>query len=129
MKFAKIVFIVAGIWGLLVTVPLYFMYDFIGRQSPPVITHPEFYYGFVGVTLAWQLGFLLIATNPVRYRMMMIPAVVEKVSYVLANLTLFVGHRMTAAQALPSATDLVLVLLFIAAFLNTSSARGLAERS
>jgi hypothetical protein len=122
LKFAKIVFMVAGIWGILVTLPLYFLYDFIGHQSPPVITHPEFYYGFVGVTLTWQVVFLLIATNPARYRIMVVPAILEKFSYVLAILALLVSHRMTAAQALPSTTDLVLAVLFIAAFLKTTSA-------
>jgi len=122
LKFAKVVFTVAGIWGILVTVPLYFLYDLIGHQSPPVITHPEFYYGFVGVTLTWQAVFLLIATNPARYRIMIVPSILEKFSYVLANLALFVNHRMTAAQALPSATDLVLALLFIAAFFKTTPA-------
>jgi hypothetical protein len=59
MKFAKIVFWGAGIWGVLVLTPLYFMYDLIGRQEPPPITHPGFYYGFAGVALAWQFsGFL-----------------------------------------------------------------------
>ncbi len=42
MKFAKIVFLVAGIWGLLVITPLYFMFDLIGRKDPPAITHPGF---------------------------------------------------------------------------------------
>jgi hypothetical protein len=56
MKFAKIVFWGAGIWGVLVLTPLYFMYDLIGRQEPPPITHPGFYYGFAGVALAWQFS-------------------------------------------------------------------------
>ncbi len=38
MRFAKIVFWVAGIWGLLVLTPLYFMFDLIGRNDPPPIT-------------------------------------------------------------------------------------------
>jgi len=119
LKFAKVVFTFAGIWGILVTLPLYFLYDLIGHHSPPAITHPEFYYGFVGVTLTWQLVFLSIATNPARYRILIIPAILEKFSYVVANLALFLNHRMAAAQALPSTTDLVLALLFIAAFLKT----------
>ena len=46
MKFAKIVFTVAGVWGVLLLMPLYFMFDLIGRQDPPPITHPAFFYGF-----------------------------------------------------------------------------------
>jgi hypothetical protein len=42
MKFAKIVFWIAAIWGILVLTPLYFLYDTIGRQDPPPITHPGF---------------------------------------------------------------------------------------
>ena len=48
MKFAKIVFWIAGIWGVLTLTPLYFMFDLIGRKDPPPITHPAFFYGFVG---------------------------------------------------------------------------------
>ena len=64
MKFARIVFWIAGAFGVLILAPLYFMFDLVGRQDPPPITHPEFYYGFVGVTLVWQLVYMLIATNP-----------------------------------------------------------------
>jgi hypothetical protein len=98
------------------------LFDFIGHQSPPAINHPEFYYGFAGVTLTWQVVFLLIARDPARYQVMIIPSVLEKFSYVLANLVLFVNQRMSASQALPSTTDLVLALLFIAAFLKTTTA-------
>jgi hypothetical protein len=122
LKFAKVVFTVAGIWGIVVTSPLYFLYDFIGRRSPPAINHPEFYYGFAGVTLTWQVVFLLIARDPARYRVMIIPSILEKFSYVVANLVLFANQRMSASQALPSTTDLMLALLFIAAFLKTRSA-------
>ena len=122
MKFAKIVFTVAGIWGIVVTLPLYFLYDFIGRRSPPAINHPEFYYGFAGVTLTWQVVFLLIARNPARYRAVIIPSILEKFSYVIANLVLFANQRMSASQTLPSMTDLMWALLFIAAFLKTRSA-------
>src|SRR6267378_5544383 len=52
MKFAKVVFWVAGIWGLVVITPLYFLFDLIGKQDPPAITHPGFYYGFAGCVIA-----------------------------------------------------------------------------
>ena len=45
MKFAKIVFLVAGIYGLIVLLPLYFLEERTGRDFPPPITHPEYYYG------------------------------------------------------------------------------------
>jgi hypothetical protein len=48
VRFARIVYLVAGIVGLLEMVPLYFMESTINRMQPPTITHPEFYYGFCG---------------------------------------------------------------------------------
>ena len=49
MKFARGVFLIAGIWGVAVLVPFYFRFDAVGREAPPAITHPEFYYGFLVV--------------------------------------------------------------------------------
>ena len=81
MKFAKIVFWIAGIWGVLVLTPLYFIFNMIGRNDPPPITHPAFYYGFVSVSLAFQLVFFVIAKHPVLLRPMMIPSMLEKFGY------------------------------------------------
>ena len=61
MKFAQWVFGIAAAYGVITVAPLYFMEQAIGRQDPPPITHPMFFYGFVGVTLAWQLFFFVIA--------------------------------------------------------------------
>jgi hypothetical protein len=33
---------------VLVRTPLYFLFDAIGRQDPPAITHPQFFCGFAG---------------------------------------------------------------------------------
>lgn len=55
MKFAKRVFLIAGIYGLIVVFPMYFLEEKNSRDFPPPITHPEYYYGFIDVTLAWQV--------------------------------------------------------------------------
>lgn len=34
--------------------PLYFLIGKIGRDAPLAVTHPEFYYGFVGLGQLWQ---------------------------------------------------------------------------
>jgi hypothetical protein len=72
MKVARWIFGIAGVYGVLVIAPLYFMEARIGRDTPPAITHPEYFYGFVGVTLVYQIIFLLIAREPVRYRPLML---------------------------------------------------------
>ncbi len=119
MKFAKVVFWVAGIWGLLVLTPLYFLFDLIGKQDPPAITHPGFYYGFAGVALAWQIAFLFIAQDPIRLRPIMIPSMVEKFSYGITVVTLVMQGSMHGSDLLFAATDSVLGMLFVAAWVKT----------
>jgi len=122
MKFARIVYFVAGIWGILVLTPLYFLFDKIGRQDPPPITHPGFYYGFVGAGLAWQFAFFVIATDPVRYRIVMLPAVFEKFSWGIAVIVLLLQHRMHTSDLTFGGADLLLGLLFVISFLKTRPA-------
>jgi hypothetical protein len=122
MKFAKTIFWVAAIWGFLVLTPLYFMFNVIGRQDPPAITHPAFYYGFVGAGLAWQLAFLIIATNPARFRPLMPAAVIEKFTYGIALIVLHLQGRLHVADLTFAGADLLLGILFIVAFVKTSSA-------
>ena len=122
MKFAKIVFWTASIWGVLVLTPLFFIFDSIGRNDPPPITHPGFFYGFATVALAFQFVFMVIATDPVRFRPMMIPSMFEKFSYLTAMAALYLQQRMRATVLVLVGTDLLLGLLFVAAFFKTRTA-------
>lgn len=129
MKFAKVVYWVAGIWGVLVITPLYFMFDAIGRQDPPAITHPGFYYGFVGLGLAWQIAFLVIARDPVRLRPMMVPSMVEKFSFGIAIVMLVIQGRTSARDLMFAGTDTLLGVLFVVAWWKTKGLeRGLPSR-
>jgi len=119
MKFARIVFWVANISGFLIITPLYFMFDLIGKNDPPPITHPAFFYGFLGVTLVWQVAFILIARNPVRFRPLMIPAVLEKLVYAIPVIVLVLEKRTQPADLLFSSIDLSLAILFVIAYLRT----------
>ena len=119
MKFAKIVFYVAFVWGILILTPLYFMFDTIGRQDPPPITHPGFYYGFLSAGLAFQFVFLVIARDPVRFRPMMLPSVLEKFGYFASFAVLYGQHRLHASDLGFAAVDLVFGVLFIIAFMKT----------
>jgi len=40
MTFARRLFLIAGIYGLIVLLPLYFLEEKTGRDYPPPITHP-----------------------------------------------------------------------------------------
>jgi hypothetical protein len=119
MNFAKVVYRVAGIWGLLVITPLYFMFDLVGRKDPPAVTHPGFYYGFVGVALAWQIAFLVIAQDPVRFRPMMIPSIVEKFTYGPMIAILVMQGRTNRNDLVFAATDTLLGILFVVAWVKT----------
>ena len=123
MKFAKILFWIAGVWGVLLLTPLYFIFNLIGRQDPPPITHPGFYYGFVGAALAWQFVFFVIATDPVRFRPLMIPSVIEKVAYGAAVVALYLQERISPGDLAFGCVDLLLAVLFLVAFAKTSPKR------
>ena len=119
MKFAKVVFWIAGIWGVLIIAPLYFIFDLIGRRDPPPITHPAFFYGFVGLALAWQFVFLFIATDPSRFRPLMLPSMFEKFSYGIAVVVLVLQGRTRSSDLVFAATDLLLGVLFVLAYSKT----------
>ncbi len=120
MKFARAVFLVAGIYGLIVLVPQFFLEAKIGRESPPPITHAEFFYGFICVTVAWQVLFLVLSRDPVRYRPMMIPAMLEKIGFPIAVVVLYLQGRLDPTVFVPAALDLVLLVLFILSYRKTA---------
>ena len=120
MRFAKTVFLVAGIYGLIVLLPQYFMEARTGHDYPPPITHPEFYYGFIGVTVAWQAVFLVLSRDPERYRPMMVPAVLEKAAWVIAVTVLYLQQRISLVMLPLAGIDLLLGILFVWAYLKTA---------
>ena len=73
MKFARVVVRIAAVWGVLVLTPLYFMANRFGDVKSPA--GAQFYFGFLAVTMAWQLAFWVIGSDPVRFRPMMLPAI------------------------------------------------------
>lgn len=116
MNFARRVFLFATAFGMLVVPPLFFLEGFLGRHFPPAITHPEFYYGFVGAVLSWQIVYLLIAFDPLRYRPLMLLGALCKGSFVVAVFTLVALGRTPAGPALVVLGDLILTPLFVWAF-------------
>ena len=124
MKFARIVFTVAGVYGLIVLLPQYFFIEKNSREFPPAITHAEYYYGFIGVAVAWQIVFLTFAKNPVRYRPLMLPAIVEKAAFGIPACILYTLGRLSVSLFAAGIIDLVLGLLFVVAYCLTPSEYG-----
>ena len=119
MKFAKMVFLIAGIYGLIVLLPSYFFEKQVGRDFPPPITHPEYYYGFIGLAVVWQLVFLVLSRDPVRYRPMMIPSILEKASFAVPALVLFLQQRIPTMTFGLAMIDASLGVLFVIAYIKT----------
>lgn len=120
MNFAKRVYLIAGIYGLIVMLPQYFLENKNGRDYPPAITHPEYYYGFVGITVAWQVAFLVMSRDPVRYRPMMIPTILEKASWAFAAIALFLLGKLSPPMLGAGLIDLTLGVLFAMAYARTA---------
>src|SRR6188768_2519534 len=121
MRFAKLVFIGAGVWGIVVLTPLYWLVDVTGREYPPPANHPQFFYGFLSVAMAWQIAFLVIGSDPARFRPLMLVGVVEKLGHVFGVLAMYRQARITTLDAQGAIPDLVLALAFVAAFVASRS--------
>ena len=119
MTFAKIVFTAAGVWGIVVLTPLYFLIDLTGRPYAPPDAYPHFFYGFLSVAMAWQIAFLVIGSDPARFRPLMIPSMVEKLGFVVTLAVLYSRAGISAVDASVGVPDLVLCVLFAAAFART----------
>jgi hypothetical protein len=123
-SFARRVFLVAGIYGIIVILPQYFMEGQLGRDFPPPLNHPEHFYGFLGVGFAWQVVFLLIASDVRRYRLLMLPAVLEKLSFGIAVLVLYAQGRVAPLLVGFGLVDLLLAALFVIAYHTTPEPRS-----
>ena len=119
MKFARNVFIAAGVWGIAVLTPLYFLVDITGRHFPPPTTYAHFFYGFFSLAMAWQVAFLIIGSDPMRFRPLIIPSIIEKFSFVITVIVLYSQARIPLAEATAAVPDFFLGILFSIALAKT----------
>ena len=111
MRFARWIFRIAGVYGIIVMTPMLFM----ERQIAPGAAHPVFFYAWIGVNLAWQILFIVLAATPSRYRSMMPVCVLQKATAVIAIPWLYVLGRVAGMWLGAAATDLGFAVLFIVA--------------
>jgi len=123
MTFARRVFTVAWIYGLAVLVPMLLLEHQVMERVPPPLSHPEFYYGFLGAAIAWQLVFRLIARDPARFRPVIVPALVEKLVWGIGVLVLATQGRTPTFFVTGAVIDLVLAVLFVMAWRKTAEGR------
>jgi hypothetical protein len=122
MKFAKWVYRIAGIYGLLVLAPLLFLEHVVSQTSPPAITHPEYYYGFAITGVAWQVAFIVISSDPQRFRPLMPVTWLEK-SWGLIAIVLYIANRISLQVLALGLIDLLLAAFFVSAYITITQSR------
>ena len=116
MKFVKWIFRTAGVFGLLTMIPIIFAEKLIEQIMPPAVNHPEFFYGFVLLNICWQMLYLILSKDPLRYRMMILPAFLAKASAPLAIVWLVLQDRIPSQWMQTAIMDGAFALLFLVAF-------------
>lgn len=123
MTFARWVFRIAGIYGLLTVAPMYFAEGAISRLTPPAVTHPEYFYGWISAALVFQVLFLLISADPQRYRPAMVVAVLEKVTWLAGLWPLAALGRVQGSPLVIGSVDALWAVLFALSWLRTAPGR------
>jgi hypothetical protein len=113
VRFAKAVFNVSGIYGVLIMAPQFFL----EKGSP----NPELYYGFVGAVFAWQLASLIIARDPARFRPIMLPSGLGKLIFSAAVAALWSAGRAPAFLLVFAAIDVAFAALFLESWRRTGA--------
>lgn len=127
MKIAKWIFRIAGIYGLVVMIPIAFAEKLIEQVMPPVVNHPEFFYGFVLLNISWQVLYLFLARDPLQYRLMMLPAFLAKASAPFVLILLVLQNRIST-QWIPTAfIDGIFAMLFVIAYWLTGRGSSVEE--
>jgi hypothetical protein len=122
--FASRVFWIAALYGFVAILPQFFLEEKTGRDFPPAITHPEFFYAFLGVAFAWQIAFVLIARDPIRFRPMMIPSALEKIAFGVTGVSLYMTGRAGWMPLAAGIIDLVFSSFFFIAYGKTPKKAG-----
>ena len=124
MKLAKWTFRTAGVFGLIVMIPMLFVENLIEQIMPPAVNHPEFFYGFVVLNICWQILYLFLAKDPIRFRPMMIPAFLAKASAPVALIWLYLQRRISSQWITTSIMDGVFAILFLVSYWSTGREAG-----
>ena len=108
IRFARFGFALAGLYGLVATIGLYF-----GAALTPAT---QWLYAFAGAAGATQLAYWLIASDPVRYRNVIPVGIVSKLSFAVPLTILFARGQIAGASFTFALIDYALALLFAVMF-------------
>ena len=112
---AKGIYTIAGIYGLNVLLPLYFGEHVLATMGQ-VLTRPEYYYGFIGAAGSFQLVYLAIGRDPIRFRPLMPLTLVAKWSFTIPVAILFLAGRVDTITMILASVDAMIGLAFLRAW-------------
>jgi hypothetical protein len=115
VRTARRIFAIAGIYGLIVLLPMFFIEPWL---APP-LARPEDYYGFLGSATAFQFVYLTIAGDPVRFRPLMAVAVLAKAFFFATTLSLWLEGRAAGPAMILASIDGLIGLAFAYAWWRT----------
>ena len=108
----KRIFTIAGIYGLIVLLPLYFAEPALTAMGQG-LTKPEYYYGFIGAAASFQLVYLMIGRDPVRFRPLMPLMLIAKLSFTIPVAILFFAGRVDLVTLVMASIDALIGLAFL----------------
>jgi hypothetical protein len=118
-KIARNIFRISGAYGILILAPQLFR-ESAFSASGAALDHPEFFYGFFLVSLAFQMIIIIISTDPLTYRPMMLAGFIEKGGHFSSCIFLFFRHRLATDMLIASSPDGLMLCLFIYCYIITS---------
>ncbi len=121
MKLGSGIFWIAAIYGAFVLLAGLLGEAQFNIASPPAVTHPEFYYGFHSLALVFQIIFVIIACDPLRYRLLIPVAILEKAAFFIPCLVLWQNGRLNSSSSIfvGAMIDGLFILLFAYAWIAT----------
>ncbi|TPG15489.1 hypothetical protein [Sphingomonas oligophenolica] len=110
MRMATWSFALAGVYGLAATLSLYF--------RAPLTIETQWLYAFAGAAAVTQLAYLLIATDPVRYRLVIPIGIASKLSFAVPMTILYAHGAITMGSFAFAQIDYALAALFAVNFVR-----------
>src|SRR5215813_6586786 len=86
MKFARMVFAIGAGFGVVATLRLYF------------VQGTYLFYGLIAAVAAWQVVCFMISWDPLRFRPLMIPAVLEKLLWTITLATFYLHGELKTGE-------------------------------
>jgi hypothetical protein len=122
MAFARLAYLLAGLWGVVVIALGYASYVTGADQSLAAIARPEMIHGFFLTAMPWQLLFLVISRDPLRYNAVMPVTVLEKLPFAAITLAMFAKGQVSPTMGFFAAMDGLLGVCFCVAYWLTRRA-------